>query len=748
MGSRSGPGRAAARTCAIFIVVIAWAAWAAPQTVGSATGSIKGRLVHGLTLEPVPDAPVLLMETRAETTSDANGEFVFAGLADGLYHVVVRAQGFAHTHVEVTVKGPAQAAREIAVDPELHYTEVVSVSPSTKDQFEAYQATSVLAGQDLSIQLQGTLSATVATQPGIAERGFGPGASRPVIRGFDGDRVVVLEDGQRMGDLSSQSGDHGVNVNPAAATRVEVVRGPATLLYGSNAIGGLVNVISDLIPTRPLHGTNGTVQADFGSGAREAGLAADVNTGRGAWVLHAGGATRRSGDVRTPDFTVENTQSASGLGNVGLAWARENAYAGGSYQYDEFKYGIPVIEDGQVELDPRRHAVTLRGERRKMSGVVESIRGTYGYRRYRHDEIVGGQIGTRFANDTSEFDLLANHRPYGRLTGTFGGWGLLRNFESTGEEALSPPVRQGTVAAFTYQEVTWPHATLQFGARYDHVRFNPQGGLRPRDFDNVSGSLGLLVRPTDATTVAVSVARAVRNPALEELYFFGPHPGNFAFEIGNDDLAAEKNLGLDVAFRWRVARFSGELSYFRNDVADYVFRNPITEEEFDDRFGHDAHGEGEGHDDEFPFVEFVGADSVLQGFEAHADVQVAAPLTIEVSFDAVRGELSGSGDPLPRIPPMRFMTGVRYHRAPFQAGADAVFAAKQDRVFGDETPTAGYVRLRAYAAYSFMAGGLVNTITARLDNATDELYRNHLSYIKDLVPEMGRDFRVVYSVGF
>lgn len=323
---------------------------------------------------------------------------------------------------------------------------------------------------------------------------------------------------------------------------------------------------------------------------------------------------------------------------------------------------------------------------------------------------------------------------------------MARAFSAEGEEALSPPVDQNNLAAFTYQELTWPHVTVQFGARYDHTAFSPEGGLRPRTFDSLSASVGLLLRPTDTTTVAVNVARAVRAPALEELYFFGPHPGNYAFEIGNPDLAAEQNLGVDIAFRWRQSRASGEISFFRNRVKDYVLRNPISEEEFDDRFGHASH---EGHgDEEFPFVEFVNADSVLQGFEGHADFRVANPLVLEAGFDMVRGEVSATGEPLPRIPPMRFMAGLRYQRSGFQAGASAVFAAEQDRVFEDETPTDGYGLLKLYASYAFQARATVHTVTARLDNVTNELYYNHLSYIKAFVPEMGRNFRVIYSVGF
>ena len=270
--------------------------------------------------------------------------------------------------------------------------------------------------------------------------------------------------------------------------------------------------------------------------------------------------------------------------------------------------------------------------------------------------------------------MLAGHRAVGRLKGTIGAWGMVRAFESIGDEALSPPVDQTGLAFFAYEELSWPHVTVQFGGRYDRASFEPEGGLLPRDFDNVSGSLGILLRPSDTTTIAVSLARAARNPALEELYFFGPHPGNFAFEIGNDQLESEKALGFDLAFRWRLPRLSGEVSYFRNDIQDFVFRLPISEEEFEERYG-----EPEG-ESEFPYVVFTGADSVLQGVEAHTDIEVAPGLTAELSFDLVRGELKDSGDPLPRIPPARFAGGLRYQKNAFQVGGSMSVVSKQDRV--------------------------------------------------------------------
>jgi iron complex outermembrane receptor protein len=716
---------------------------------------LSGRLISSLNGAPLAGATVQIDELKQQTTSAADGTFRFDSVPAGTYHLSVFAQGYSTRRTEVRAAAGAPSL-ELHVDFDLHFEEVVSVSTDARSQFETFQATSVLAGQELSKQLEMSLGATLENQPGVTVRSFGPAPSRPVVRGLDGDRVLILQDGQRLGDLSSQSGDHGVAINPASAQKIEVVRGPATLLYGSNAIGGLVNVITDQIPTRPQMGASGNFTFDLASAANEGGAAGDVNVGNGSVALHVGGGGRRSDDVGTPEGELGNSQSRNGFGSVGLSWTGSKGYFGGSYGYDDTKHGVPIVEEGLIQLTPRRHAFSLRGGAQDLSGAFDAYRATLAVRRYTHEELEGDEIGTAFSNNTEEVEVMGSHRLVGRLKGSLGGWFLNRAFDAIGEEALSPAVDQRGFAAFLYEEVTWPHLTFQFGARVDDATYEPHG--EPvRDFTTGSGSLGLLLRPgaaDDRITVAVSLAYASRIPALEELFYFGPHPGNFAFEVGNPALDPEKALGFDVALRWRATRASGEVTYFRNDISDFVFRAPLTEEEFAARIDEfAARFPGRGIDagtstEEFPIVENVGADSVLQGIEAHSDIYVTTDLVVEVGLDYVQGTLKATDEPLPRMPPLRFRTGLRYQRNAFQAGGDVTISATQDRLFENETPTDGYQLLRLFGSYSFGRGPVAHTVTVRLDNATNELYRNHLSLIKDLAPEMGRNFKILYNVRF
>ncbi|MGE0594019.1 MAG: TonB-dependent receptor [Vicinamibacterales bacterium] len=760
----------------ILFLTLQLLAGAASAQTGAA---LTGRVTDSVSGDALPAVAIQIDELGRQIATGTDGTFTFPAVPPGTYHLSVRTEGFSSRRTEVVVGTTAGTPVEIVVDRELHFQEVISVGPTPRSQFESFQPTSVLAAEDLSRQIESSLGATLDNQLGVASRSFGPAPSRPIIRGLDGDRVLVLQDGQRTGDLSSQSGDHSVTINPAAAQRIEVVRGPATLLYGANAIGGLVNVISDDIPTRPVNGMTGNFLFDLASASREGSGAGNLQVGNGALVFSLGGGGRRTGDFMTPDGEVPNSQSRTGYSKVGLGWTGQRAYAGASYGYDDTRFGIPVVEGGVLRLTPRRHAFTFQTGGRELDGLFDEVRATLAVRRYQHDELEGDEVGTAFTNNTTEVSLLGSHRALGRMKGSIGAWVLDRGFNAVGAEALSPAVDQRGVAAFLYEEVTWPHLTFQFAGRVDNTRFAPAGEPE-RSFTNGSGSLGLLFRPaaaSDRIIVAASLARAARNPALEELFFFGTHHGNFAVELGNPELTSERALGFDLSLRWRSPRVSGEITYFRNGIDNYIYRNVIDEEtfeareeEFEARFpgrelvGHDhAHEgeeiEGEDHDhdhegeehegeEELAIVDFVSADAVLQGFEFHTDLQLSSTLVAEVGADYVHGALTSDDSALPRIPPFRMRGGLRYQTDTVQVGGQIVGAARQDRVSGLERPTDGWTTLRLYASYSFVGGGVLNTITARFDNVADTLYRNHLSLIKDLVPEMGRNVKLVYNVRF
>lgn len=695
--------------------------------------TVSGAITQAEGGQPLAGALVVIDELRLEVRAGEDGRYRFDNVPPGQYHIGVRAEGYSTRRNEFTV-GKTPVTLNIAVEFDLYFAEVLSVSPTVRPQFESYQPTTVLDGQELTKSLESTIGATLSEAPGVAMRQFGASTARPVIRGLDGDRISVLEDGQRMGDLSSQSGDHAVPTNPAAARKIEVVRGPATLLYGANAIGGLVNVITDSIPSERTDRPSGNFTFNFGSNSGLTGGAGDIHLGNGRYALHVGAAGNRAGDYDTPLGEVPNSQSRMGMGQIGVSRTGEKQYIGASYGYDNLKYGIPLVEDGTIQLTPKRHSISARAGGQNLGGWLQSYRTTLGVRRYEHSELEGEAVGTTFKNNTVEGEALLSHKRVGALVGSFGGWLLDRDFIAEGEEALAPPVHHRALAAFVYEELESPHVTFQFGGRYDHAQFKPEQGRRERKFNEWSASMGLLVKPQaakDNVVIAVNLARASRYPSLEELYYFGPHPGNLVFEIGNEDLQAEQAVGIDLSVRARGNRFESEVTVFHNDITNYIFRQPTGLVE-----------------DGFPVVRNIEADSAMTGIEAHGDLKLTSELTVEVTYDWVRGELQTLNQPLPRIPPYRVLTGLTYQKGAFQFGGSAQFVAEQTRVFGEEQPTDGYTTAKFFASYSFERGGLLNTITARLDNATNTEYRNHLNYLKELLPEIGRSFKLVYSLGF
>ncbi|NOT27628.1 MAG: TonB-dependent receptor [Acidobacteria bacterium] len=726
--------------CALVLLCLAALPW---QAAAQQSAVVVGAVTNTLTGDPVPNAVVLVQSTTftRQVATDAAGQYRIPDVPAGMYDLVVRQNLFLPYRMDVTVAGGEQTIN-VTLNPELHFSEVTSVSPEGRSQFETFQATDVLGGQELTKALQGTLGATLENEPGIALRSFGPGPARPVIRGLDGDRVLIVEDGLRMGDLSSQSGDHGVNVNPASASTIEVVRGPATLLYGANAIGGLVNVVTNEIPRTPVTGATGSVTLDASSAAPGGGAAGDVTVGNGKFALHLAGSGRRTDDFKTPDGTIANSFNRGGAAEVGAGYTSDRGYFGASYAWDKTHYGIPFVEEGETNLNPRRQNFTVRGERRSMGGIFDGVRGSFGVRRYKHDELDGEEVATSFINNTTELQLLLHHRQIGRMDGSIGGSFLTRNFSALGEEALSPEVDQRGGAFYLYEEVAASrHAQIQFGGRVEHASFEPQADEPARDFTNVSGSVGLLLLPTDQVTVAFSLASAARNPALEELYFHGPHPGNNAIENGNPDLTAERSLGFDASLRWRGAAAAGEVTFFVNRINNFIFREFTGEVDEEEGLAETV---------------FAQADGRLAGIESHIDVKVAPIVWLEGGVDYVRGELTSIDTSMPRIPPLRGRAGIRLQKNAFQAGIDGTFTAKQDRIYAlgfggavvGETPTDGYNLMKVFASYTFGSARTANTITVRLDNATNALYHNHLNYLKDLAPEMGRNFAVVYSAKF
>lgn len=691
---------------------------------------------------PVSGAEVKIVDVRRTTVTSAEGTYSFDGVPEGRHVLQVTSTRFGSSVREVT-SAAAPMTVDFVLDVAVH-EEAITVTAATDPRAasEVYQPVDVVSGEELQQKQRATLGETLAEQPGVSSTGFVAGASRPVIRGLGGDRIRILEDGIGVGDASNVSQDHNVSVDPANAQSIEIVRGAATLLYGSNAVGGVVNVIDDRIPIEKVDRlVSGTVEARGASAADERNATIALDGGANALAWHANFTGRSTGDVDTPAGRLFNSDIDSKSGAIGASWIGPNAFLGLGYSGYDTNYGVSDAGPGAepeevVRIDMSQRRWDLKSELTPGTGPFSRIRVRAGRTDYEHSEIVNGDPESTFLNDFTEGRVEAAHRALGWFTGSFGAQYSSRDFSVVGEESLLPPTQTRNTALFAFEEMQRGAWSLQAGARYESQKVDVSSDELPnREFDGLSGSVGVIWTPGSAMSIALTASHSARLPVAEELYFNGAHEATFQFEIGDPDLDRETGNGLELALRKHGDRFGGEVSVFATNFDGYIYQRPTGEEE-----------------DGFPVFEFSQADAEFRGAEVHGDFTVlhADPhhLTLEVMGDYVRAQLRDTNEPLPFIPPVRYGIGLRYQGAALMANAEVRRTSDQNRVANFETETEGYTLVNASIGYRLFVGQTVHDVLLRGTNLTDELARNHLNPLKDVVPLPGRDFALSYRVTF
>jgi iron complex outermembrane receptor protein len=596
----------------------------------------------------------------------------------------------------------------------------------------------------------------------------GPAAAAPIIRGLTDERILVLQDGVRAGDLSSSSADHGVSIDPLAATRIEVVRGPASLLYGNNALGGVVNVISNDIPTS-VPSRRETYAATQGESANPGGaLAAGITLPVGqslALTARAGG--RRMNDVRVGGGQrLDNSYSNNLYGVAGLGYVGGRGSAGLGLRAFSFDYGLPAGEEG-VHIEGWRAQLLGQGGVNVRDPRLTYIRFDGTAQTYTHDEVEPtGEIGTTFRLRTQTFGVNAKTQ-FGRLDGAVGASGLFKQYDPRGEEALTPSANSNAGGVFVYQEFPFGGAvggathegahggmhgtghgdahetrrpTLQLGARYDAYSIRSRASADPRfgpamrrSFSNVSGSVGVSLPLGSAGSLGFSAARAFRAPTVEELFSNGFHAAAGSFDIGNPNLDAEINQGLDAVLRMQSQSVSVQLSGYYNRIADYIAPVPVGTVIID----------GE----EFPEIEYMQSDATLRGAEGTAEANLTRQVVVGVMGDVTRGRFT-DGSPLPFMPAPRLGGTVRWENAGVSAGVEVRHAFRQPETPASEVRTDAYTLTHVQLGWSFIGRSAVNSITFRVDNLFDTEYREATSRIKHVALNPGRNFSLVYRVLF
>ena len=765
------------RLIATCFVAATTAAFVTTTVLAQQTGAVRGTVTLEENGDRVHGAVVLIVGSGAFALTDDEGVFEIDSVPAGSYEVLAQREHLTAGRQPVTVDPGATATLDfvLGLSP-VHEDVTVTASVSgTQTTFEAFNAVTTLDSFDIARESAGSLGEALQREPGIASRSFGPGSSRPVIRGFDGDRVLILEDGLRTGDLSSQSGDHGVTIDPNGAERIEIVRGPATLLYGSNAVGGLVNVITPHESYREslFDGTRAQFGTNVGSANAEAGTIASLQHAQGSVLFWGGGSMRRTDDYDTPAGSIENSATELTNARGGLGWFGDRFFASGGFTLEDGRYGVPFAdefhghrddaeaegviveeeddhaEEIEVDLASRRRVGRFdMGLRNLSNGVVEGVRVALNVIDWNHDELEIDQglenTGTRFTNRTYILRADVDQQQTERFSGKFGAWTQLRDFEAVGAEALAPRTDQASFAAFAYEEVNFGRVRLQFGGRVEQNDYRTAervGGHdepslaapdpRDRQFHGASASIGLHADVGADSAFVANLSHSHRAPALEELYNFGPHVGNLAFEIGNPELDAETTLGLDVSFRHQTGRVRSNLNAYVYSIDNFIFG---------DRTGEVA--------DNLPILDFIQGDSRFAGFDATGSVRLGGNAWATLGIGYVDATLTAINEPLPRIPPLRGTLSLDVPYGGFTLSPQLMFAGRQDDVFRDETETDGFSVVNLRASYVWPRQHTAHILSFTGYNLTNALYRNHTSFIKDLAPEIGRGVRVNYSVRF
>jgi iron complex outermembrane receptor protein len=770
----------------VIFLVPAWPAHAelqAPPDAGvvpvagsAVSGTVSGRVLTA-SGQPAADAHVELAELGRRLEVDATGAFRFDGVPPGTYvlHAESARAGVNVARVEVSAEQDVRV--EVTLERTMHQEfVVVTATGGAATLSEVAQPVSVLSGPELSLRMQPTLGETLAQQPGVSSTYFGPGASRPVIRGLGGDRVRILQSGVGTADASSTSPDHAVSFDPLSAQQVEVVRGPATLLYGSNAVGGVVNILDDRVPDaapdRPLHG-----KADLSgaTAANERAGALSLTGGKDRFAWHADFLKRKTDDVDIPGFAesaalraeeeaeggegeeheevqgvlensaVDNTGGAAGVSLVGSGGFLGVAFSGLDSLYgvpghahhaEEEAEGGAAEEEAAVQVDLRQRRGDLRGEWRHPFRGLRSLRARFGLADYEHQELEGGAVGTVFTNESWEGRLEGRHGKAGPFEGSIGVQGFRREFSALGEEAFTPPTLTRSWAVFAFEEAPLGSWRLQLGGRVEWQDIESSGeDALTRDFTGYSGSAGLVWQGEEGWGVALTAARSTKLPNAEELFSNGPHLATRAFEIGDPTLDKEKSLGLDVSFRKRSGPLTGQLNFFLNRFDGYIFEEGTDEVE-----------------DGLQVFRYVQRDADFYGGEAQARIELyhAEPhhIDIDLMADYVRAELRDTDEPFARIPPFRYGVGLHYESPRWTGLLEMRGAAEQDRIGAFERPTDGYTLLNASLAWRAFFGRSVLELMLRGTNLTDEEARNHVSFLKDMAPLPGRDVRLSLRLAF
>jgi iron complex outermembrane recepter protein len=765
-------------SCGAAIII---AMLATPAFAGEIDGSVRD--ASGVAVAGVE---VRVRGLDAVTVTDEHGHFHFDSVPPGEHVVEVGDEGVAES---VTVGDGISDVRIRLATVTLDRVVVRATPLRGRSPLDMARPVSVLAGDELTRKNAASIGETVAAELGMSATAFGQGASRPVIRGLGDDRVRVLDGGIGTLDVSSVSDDHGIALEPILVDQIEILRGPATLLYGTGAIGGVVNVIDNRIPERlPAHAIEGRIELRGQSVNDErAGVLRLDGRLTPAVAWHFDMYRRRTADFSIPGYaesdalraledhdddhdddhdeegeeifgSVPNSDLTNQGANVGLSWIGQRGFVGFAVSTMDKAYGIPGghghhdeehhdddhdEEEEHHDEDDEAVRIDLRQTRFDVAGALddplpgfERLRFRFGRGDYEHVELEDGAVGTVFRNDAWEARAELTHAPIG------GGWhGAIgiqvsgRDFSAIGAEAFTPPVESEEFGVFFVEERDFGVAKVELGARAERVGHDPSAGPS-RNFHLASFSSGLIVPFAGNFEGVFTLGRFERAPVAEELYSDGPHLATGTYEVGDPDLRGERSNAVELGLRNQFGDLRWSVSAFRNAFDHYIHLQDAGVEDAESGL---------------PIHRYVQQDAVFTGIEAELEgilVDAAwARIDFRLFMDTVRATLADD-TPVPRIPPRRYGFSLEFTRAALSAGIDWTRYDSQSRIAPGELATPGYTMLNADLGYRLSTGAGEWLLFLRGSNLLDEDARRHTSFLKDVVPLPGRSIQVGARLSF
>lgn len=732
------------------------------QASSELTGSVSGFLLDQETGEPVAHGYIHLEEINRHTYSDRTGFFSLSNLPAGRYTLKIHRLGYSTLTKGLNITGSEELELELYLTPSIlqgSTIEVIALSDGfTGSNIE--HASTKLSGAALRRSLGATLAETLSNQPGFDMRTMGAAPARPVIRGLGDERVLILQDGERTGDFSASSPDHAVTIDPAGADEIQIARGPAALLYGSNAIGGVINMVRNQIATSVPANLNGTVtlqSASVNSGTSLGG-SLSIPMKRNVLNLHVNG--RYGRDFSTPDGTISNSGYLTSTNAAGYTLIRPWGYSGFSVSGYLSNYGIPPDPLGGhpdgVDIEMRKIQIENRNEMIRENGFLKLLESRLSYRYYNHKEFETAEIiGTEFTRNTVNLSLKAHHESLAFFNdGVIGFWGEFNdtfiydrfNIETNGISS----------ALFSVQEADFGNLHLELGIRAEANSEIPKqnkpnsriGNIRQRNFFGIASSGSLIYHFGGGFYLGTVLMHSYRPPTANELYSEGPHIAAYAFEIGNPDLDPERGLGKELFLRYKTSDVHFEFSAYHNHFSNYIYPVDTGRENLF-----------------FPSLndfQFESTRALLYGIEGQAEFHLLRRLIASASAsytigtknhdESDHGTLSATSKEeryLPMIPPLRLTSGLTYAEGSFSIGGIYRYSASQRRTALFEEPTDAYHLIHIQAQYRITTQrNLLHTFSLNIQNLTNTRYRNHLSRLKEVFPEPGRSFNLLYRLYF